>query len=256
MIRMIATDLDRTVLMPKQPLPPELFPLIQDIQSRGIRFVACSGRQYPNMRRLFRPIVDEISYVTTNGAMSLVHDEVVDIHIIPRQDALAICKDIMDAGMNLLVDTKHSVYLFGDNQDYLKLVLYDIRNTSTVMRDLNELPDDIIKVSGYIPVGLYNIIPPIVKRWEKRYTATPGGPQWFDVTMANKATGLAALCSHFNIDPMDVMAFGDSFNDEPMLDFVGHPFIISTAHEQMKKPRYTVFDNEITELKKFLNMLG
>ena len=53
MIKMIASDLDGTLLLNKaQTLPEEIFPLIRALKELGIRFVAASGRQYPNMKRI------------------------------------------------------------------------------------------------------------------------------------------------------------------------------------------------------------
>lgn len=53
MIRMIASDLDGTLLLNKaQALPNELFPLIRQLKEMGILFVAASGRQYANMKKI------------------------------------------------------------------------------------------------------------------------------------------------------------------------------------------------------------
>lgn len=37
------------------------------------------------------------------------------------------------------------------------------------------------------------------------------------------------------IDPADVMAFGDNYNDVAMLDLVGHPYIMSTAAAELRQ---------------------
>lgn len=56
MIKMIASDLDGTLLLNKaQALPEEIFSLIRELKELGILFVAASGRQYPNMKKLFCP---------------------------------------------------------------------------------------------------------------------------------------------------------------------------------------------------------
>ena len=36
-------------------------------------FVAASGRQYPNMTKLFAPVASEISYISENGALAVDH---------------------------------------------------------------------------------------------------------------------------------------------------------------------------------------
>ena len=59
MIKLVASDLDGTLLLNgAQSLPEELFPLIKELKELGILFVAASGRQYANMKRMFAPVVD------------------------------------------------------------------------------------------------------------------------------------------------------------------------------------------------------
>lgn len=64
MIKLVASDLDGTLLLHKaQSLPEEIFSLIRQLEELGIMFVAASGRQYPNMTKLFAPVASEISYI-------------------------------------------------------------------------------------------------------------------------------------------------------------------------------------------------
>ena len=71
MIRLIASDLDGTLLKNGAQVIPEIFELIPALKKRGIHFVAASGRQYANIRRLFAPLQDEISYVAENGSLCM-----------------------------------------------------------------------------------------------------------------------------------------------------------------------------------------
>ena len=78
MIKLIASDLDGTLLLNKaQTLPEDLFPLIRALNELGIRFVAASGRQYPNMKRLFAPVASDISFICENGALAVEMGQVL-----------------------------------------------------------------------------------------------------------------------------------------------------------------------------------
>ena len=64
MIKLIASDLDGTLLQNgAQELDPIIFDQIRTLKENGIHFAAASGRQYPNLRRLFAPVQDDISYI-------------------------------------------------------------------------------------------------------------------------------------------------------------------------------------------------
>ena len=57
MIKFIASDVDGTLIQDgSQRLQKRLFPLIRKLKDMGILFVAASGRQYPNLYRLFGPV--------------------------------------------------------------------------------------------------------------------------------------------------------------------------------------------------------
>ena len=68
MIRLIATDLDGTLLERDGSLPEDTFDVVRMLNEQGIRFAASSGRQYGNLVRLFAPVADRMAFVCENGA--------------------------------------------------------------------------------------------------------------------------------------------------------------------------------------------
>lgn len=72
MIRLIATDLDGTLLQKDGTLPEGTFEVVDELKRLGIRFAASSGRQYGNLRRLFGPVAADMAFVCENGRT--VHD--------------------------------------------------------------------------------------------------------------------------------------------------------------------------------------
>ena len=76
------------------------------------------------------------------------------------------------------------------------------------------------------------------------------GEAWLDFTLADKGTGMEQLCRRLNISLDQVAAFGDNFNDVPMLSLVGRPYIMDTAHPQLKE-RFPTCSSVEEALKKF-----
>lgn len=113
MIKLIASDLDGTLLLNgAQSLSEELFPLIKKLKEMGILFVAASGRQYANMKRMFAPVADEIAYISENGGLALQNDKVL------YQDSFdpALVKEIVTAiqendGSEFSCSTKDYYYI-------------------------------------------------------------------------------------------------------------------------------------------------
>ena len=97
MIKLVASDLDGTLLLHKaQSLPEEIFSLIRQLEELGIMFVAASGRQYPNMTKLFAPVASEISYISENGALAVDHGEVLYQDSFDRKLAGEIISAILE----------------------------------------------------------------------------------------------------------------------------------------------------------------
>ena len=69
MIKLIAADMDGTLLDSQKRLPPELPALLAELKAAGIRFAAASGRQYYTLEAQLAPCGGEILYLAENGTM-------------------------------------------------------------------------------------------------------------------------------------------------------------------------------------------
>ena len=84
MIQLVASDLDGTILQnDAQHVSPRIFELIMELKRKGILFAAASGRQYSNLRGLFEPVKDEISYIAENGSLCIHKGQVLSRGIMP-----------------------------------------------------------------------------------------------------------------------------------------------------------------------------
>ena len=101
------------------------------------------------------------------------------------------------------------------------------------------MPEDFVKISAYYRPGVLKVEPELAAKWGSRFQVAVAGECWLDFTLADKSTGILALCRHLGMDPKDAMAFGDNFNDVPMLDAVGHPYLMESAAEALRQ-RYPV----------------
>ena len=72
------------------------------------------------------------------------------------------------------------------------------------------------------------------ERWGGKYHVAVAGDIWLDFTLADKGSGMAAMCRALGIDISEVMAFGDNFNDLSMLESVGHPYLMENAVGELK----------------------
>lgn len=66
-IRLIASDLDATLLDGQSQLPPDFTETVRALAERGIRFAAASGRPIYTLEEMFAPLRDDIILVGDNG---------------------------------------------------------------------------------------------------------------------------------------------------------------------------------------------
>ena len=70
-IRLIASDLDATLLDDQSQLPPDFAETVRALAERGIRFAAASGRPIYTLEEMFAPLRDDIIFVGDNGGVHL-----------------------------------------------------------------------------------------------------------------------------------------------------------------------------------------
>ena len=116
-------------------------------------------------------------------------------------------------------------------------------------KDFSEVKGDVTQISA-ISAGDMNIpAKEILPLWQDRIGAAVTGEHWLDFTAAGKDKGLHLLCAHFGIPQENTYAFGDSYNDAPMLRAAAHPYLMRIAPADLKAEFATQIDDVTSVLK-------
>lgn len=244
MIKLIASDIDGTLLQNGETeISPRFFREASRLMDRGIALCAASGRQYKSLRGLFAPVADRMYFLCENGAVVYGPGEepqLLSKTVIDRALSLELCRDILDIpGCELLISGANMSYLCPKTEDYLNHIRYFVGNNVTVLDSPLDMPEDFVKISAFYLPGAEAVDAILTPRWAGRLGSAIAGKCWLDFTLADKATGIRALCQTLHIDAEDAMAFGDNYNDVPMLDAVGHPYLMRSAAAPLKA-RYPI----------------
>ena len=255
MIRLIAMDLDGTLLTPEHQLPSGIFDMIRALRRKGVRFAAASGRQYSNVKRLFAEEASGMYFICENGAYVVIRGK-GSASWFPPDMVKEIARDILDAGMELLISAPETSYVLSSaSREYTDAMVYLLRNTVTVIEDDSSVVGECIKISGYHPNGVAEIAPPFQQKWGGKLHCDIAGRDWLDFTMVNKGDGIRALAEALDIPLADIAAFGDQFNDDSLLQLVGHPYIMASAPEPLLKKRYAVCERVMDTLSDILRSI-
>lgn len=236
MIRLIASDIDGTLLFHGPDDPPDIAPAvfeeIRRLREKGILFCPASGRQYGSVRRLFGPLADQLHYLCGNGAVVFGPGDpgpVLRKIEMDRDKAIELCREILAIPRcEIVICGERTSYLCPKSDDYLRLFQGLVGKDFVLLPSPEDIPEPITKVTAYCRDGTKEPEDLLAPRWQEFHPAV-SGPVWLDFTLADKGIGLAQLADALGIDRSEVMVFGDNYNDIPMLEFAGHPYLMETA---------------------------
>ena len=94
MFKLIASDMDGTLLDENSQVPPETYELILALREHGVHFAVSSGRRYDRLCEFFAPVRDKMDFVAANGAQVYADGKMVDrevySHLAVRKLAQAV----------------------------------------------------------------------------------------------------------------------------------------------------------------------
>lgn len=237
MIKLIASDLDGTLLQNgAQELTPRAIQLIHELTQKGIHFVAASGRQYDNERRVFDAIKDEISYIGENGSVCIHQGKVISRGIIEDELAFRIIREIKkEANFDIVVSREDTCLIEDNNPDFVNHIVNIMHNTTEIVNDLSKVKGPILKIAVANMKDGPHIIDKYLKHLQDMFGSeikvVTSGNIWIDFIApgTNKGTALRHLLELFDIRPEECVAFGDQYNDIEMLELVGQSYAMSNA---------------------------
>ena len=261
MIKMIASDLDGTLLLNRaQFLPEEIFPLIRELKKLGILFVAASGRQYPNMKRMFQPVESDVAYICENGALSVENGQVLYQDSFDRKLAEEIISTIMaKENAEFTCSARDWHYLMPKSEAFRHYMVDVVKNDCKFIHTLDDMTEPIMKLAVYEPSGITD---ESVHYWNDRFgkkcKVVTSGNEWIDFIPfgTNKARGIQAFQKKYNILPQECMAFGDEYNDIEMLQAVKYSFAMAHSKERVKQAASGQTDRVEPVLRKLIKAKG
>lgn len=258
-IKFIASDLDGTLLLNgAQKVSGELIPLIKRLNEAGIIFCAASGRQYPNLRRLFGEVADELMYICENGSVVIYKDKVIDKTPMDTELGREIIRAITGIEQcEVLVSGERTSYLKPKTESYLVRMRDVVRNDICLVDDLEHIDEDYVKISVYDPTGIENTQDFFLSAFEGRAQSCVSGKQWLDYTAqgVNKGSAIKTIQRLMGFRTDECMAFGDNFNDIEMFQSVGFPIVMRQAVDEVKAHARYETDRVENSLRKLIENL-
>jgi len=256
MIRLLAIDIDGTLLDSHGRLPDAHRDALIEASTLGVEVALVTGRSYHFTGAVVERLPIPLTLIVNNGAVVKRKTGETELrHVLAR-----------DAARQVLDQTRHledSVAVVFDRPDERQIVFermdwshpnrrgyYDknkafITRAASPLRDiLTEDPIQLMFNGSVEPMRALVIAlraMPIADRFSVAITEYPARDfSLVDINAAgcSKGTTLAAWVARRGWTPADVAAIGDNLNDIEMLDFAGTAFVMGNATEALKSRGY------------------
>lgn len=264
LIRLIASDMDGTLLDEHGEIPPETYDLILALREKGVHFAASSGRRFDRLCQFFAPVRDKMDFVAANGAQVYVDGELVDREVFSHLGIRRLAKTVgkFESLHMALFDDEKS-FLLDDEDKFVREIDKDLPNAERIWY-LPEPDVSILKISIYCEDGhVMDYAYALSRELGDEFLFAPSGTHWIDALQrgVNKATGIEQVMAHHGITRDEVMAFGDSMNDYEIIRFVGTGCAMANGRPALKAVANRVigynYDQAVQgEMRKLLESLG
>lgn len=238
MIKLIASDLDGSLLDSEKNLPTDFFLILKELNKRGIKFIASSGRSYVTLKKDFSPYTNDLAYICDNGSFAVMNEKIVIKNIIDKRYFKELIETLRCLqGVQLLFCGQKGTYHISYDETFNRQVdTYYINQV--LVNSLYEIDDDIFKIAICdMKNPINNSYPVLKEKFEGKLNLQISGSVWMDVMNlnVNKGEALKVFQKKLKATRDETLTFGDFYNDIEMLQNSRYSFVMKNANADMRK---------------------
>ncbi|MCY6483220.1 sugar-phosphatase [Clostridium aestuarii] len=253
MYKLIALDMDGTLLNENKAISEENRTAIEKAKQKGVKIVLATGRPKKGIEKYLEELnlVSDNDYcVTYNGGViqNTGTNEVISMQLLHEEDVhyLYNLSKTLDVNIHALTTTG---CISPKLSKYTKLEI-DLNNIPFEEVDFQSIDSsyNIVKVMFIDDENkLSKVIANLPKEVYEKYTVVRSAPfflEFLDKSI-NKSTGVKSLAKALNINQNEIICVGDAGNDVHMLKYAGLGVAMGNAFSEVKKiADYITYTNE------------
>lgn len=217
--------------------------ILTELEKRNIAFIPTSGRPLCRLEVDFEEFKDRLNYVADNGAVLAIHNKITDKIVFSFETVMNVInyvkKHYPDNLPTITVSGIEHSYCLKDQDQVLKEYSRYYYPNLVEIDSFDDLPED-----NYTKLN-FHLLAELIPEMERDYNSKFPDPiritssGWEDNDIipvgVNKAEGLKKLLQEMEIDPSELIAFGDGMNDVEMLSLAGISYVMENATNEVKK---------------------
>ena len=245
-IKLLVLDIDNTIAGKSNRVSETVLQAIGKAQAKGIQVAIATGRMYSSALRFYHSVGSQLPLVAYNGAwIENPHDRAIKRHLpVAAKTALELL-DYFDE----LESSAVEIHLYREDRFYVREITqqtidYAERSETEpiAVGDLRQILDtEVTKVLALCQES--QLIQQIAKDLRDRYLPeqlylTQSTEIYFEATnpLANKGSAVRYVTEDIlGLEPNNIMAIGDNFNDLEMLKYAGFGVAMGSAPQGVKE---------------------
>jgi|GEM_PF-2661845 len=246
-IRMIFCDVDGTLLnRGENVVRSEVFETIKKALSSNINICIASGRSYPDLKELFSPIVNDVTFICSDGALVVENNNLSYSSPLNKSQVACMSKTYKSDYEAMVIYAKDYTYYLSDKE------FYEF-GTKITSNEVSQIPGDIFKVAFYMLSKKAKIKLDNLGIKSGILNKVYEDPHWTEYIKAgiDKGTAAESVQKRYGVSVSETAAFGDNLNDLGMLRRARVTFAANNANAEvirMCKFRTNNVTNEILNI--------
>ncbi len=239
-IRLIASDMDATLLDEHSQLPPDFEQVIRALAQQGILFAAASGRPLYTLEKMFAGLLEDVVLIGDNGGAARWKGKDLFVSEMPAEGWRKLARSTKQAGDVGLLCGLQAAYAEKQDEKY-DPVFKNFYTRVEYVDDLTAVEAAADKFTIYLPHD--NSQQAFDQTYGAFHTGNGGefsvavaGKNWVDVMNpgVHKGAALAKVGGLLGIPAESMMAFGDTYNDAEMLTTAKYGFLMENGSEPLR----------------------
>ncbi|MGX7108594.1 Cof-type HAD-IIB family hydrolase [Facklamia miroungae] len=246
MIRLIAIDLDGTLLNSHKEVSSKNLQALHFAQDQGIKVVICTGRPYSTMHHL----IDKIGLTSKDDYLILYNgafvQRIYDGKVMVKEELTM--RDLQSwypelTRLNLPLNVLDQTFVYEPlayPPGYESFYVGQVTTAPNQKKDFKSFGADQRFMKFVVTINedhLSHQIPYLNQDLVKQYTLSRSHPFQLEIMKAgvSKGRALKLLADQLTIDSSDIMAIGDQMNDEDMIQYAGMGIVMANGADQLKE---------------------
>ncbi len=245
MVRLIATDLDGTLLNPSGEISARSVEAIQKAREKGVIVCIASGRIHATCAPFHRALGLDTPVVAVNGAWIQLGDTLIERHAIPQdafEDGLRIAERHEVSPMAVIGDkmtylTENKLYLHRILGFYEELSYFaELSSRAEMIERVKAQGCERLSFISFEAGALETLRAELEERFSERLEVSSSWATNIEIGKVGISKGYAVgrLAEIFRIPREEVMTLGDHDNDVSMLRYAGYSVAMGNACEAAK----------------------